>query len=155
MNLDSLTEANREGDSSEMPTQGIALQIQRKHLLEMIAHAQEETPNEACGILAGSNGRVLRLYRAGNAALSPTSYRLYPDEQYRIFKDIEDRGLEILGVYHSHPSSPAVPSETDIGQAYSSEVSYVLISLTDQADPQVRAFLITEDGFLDQDLMVI
>ena len=138
-----------------MPTQGITLQILRKHLLEMINHAREQAPNEACGILAGSNERVLRLYRARNAALSPTSYRLHPDEQYRIFKDIEDRGLEILGIYHSHPSSPAVPSATDIGQAYSSEVSYVLISLTDRMDPQVRAFRITEEGFREQDLSVI
>ncbi len=138
-----------------MKTQDISLQIQRRHLLEMITHAREEAPNEACGILAGSDGRVLRLYRARNALRSPTSYRLYPQEQYRIFKDVEDRGLEILGIYHSHPSSPPIPSETDIGQAYSSEVVYVLISLTDPEGPQVRAFRITEDEFIEQDLAVI
>jgi proteasome lid subunit RPN8/RPN11 len=138
-----------------MSKQGITLQITRKHLLEMIAHAREEAPNEACGILAGNSGRVLRLYRTANAALSPTAYRLHPDEQYRIFRDIEDRGLEILGIYHSHPSSSAIPSETDIRQAYSSEVSCVMISLRDPADPQVRAFRITEDGFDEQDVLVI
>jgi len=81
------------------------MEIERKHLLEMIYHARQDAPNEACGILAGKNDRVLRLYRARNAEKSPAAYRLFPDEQYRIFKDIEDRGLEIIGIYHSHPSS--------------------------------------------------
>jgi len=131
------------------------MQIERKHLLEMIQHAREESPNEACGILAGKNDRVFRLYRARNAEDSPTTYRLFPDEQYRIFKDIEDRGLEIIGIYHSHPSSAPVPSDTDIRQAYSPEVTHIVISLAESEEPQVRAFRISEDEVIEQDLLVV
>jgi proteasome lid subunit RPN8/RPN11 len=131
------------------------MQIERKHLSEMISHAREEAPREACGILSGRNGRVLRIYRIRNADLSPTSYRLDPDQQFRAFKDIEDRGLELLGIYHSHPSSPASPSDRDVEQAQYPDVSYILISLADPAEAQVRAFRITEEGVAEEDLVVI
>jgi len=131
------------------------MQIERKHLSEIISHAREEAPREACGILAGRDGRVLRLYRARNADLSPTSYRLDPEQQYRILKDTEDRGLEVVAIYHSHPSSPPTPSEKDIKQAYDTEVSYLVISLTDSVEPQVRAFRFNEDGAVEEDMAVI
>jgi proteasome lid subunit RPN8/RPN11 len=131
------------------------MQIELRHLLEMINHAREEAPNEACGILAGKNDRVSRLYRARNAENSPNAYRLFPDEQYRIFKDIEDKGLEIIGIYHSHPFSPPVPSDTDIRQAYSPQVSHVVISLAENEEPQVTAFRISEDEVIEQDLLVV
>jgi proteasome lid subunit RPN8/RPN11 len=153
--LDPLQNAGGEAAPSQKEAQGGALQIERKHLLDMIAHAREDAPNEACGILAGRHGRVMRIYRTRNADQSRTSYRLYRDEQYRAFKDIEERGLDIVGIYHSHLSAPAIPSETDIQQAYSSDVSYVLISLADPQDPGIRAFHIAEGGFAEQDLVVI
>ena len=131
------------------------MQIEGKYLSEMISHAREDAPQEACGILAGRGHRVLRMYRARNAQRSPTSYSLDPEEQYRIFRDIEDRGLELVGIYHSHPSSPATPSDTDIEQAYYPEVSYVLISLADPDEPQLRAFRITEEGVAEEDMVVV
>ena len=131
------------------------MQIERKHLSEMISYARDEAPREACGILAGKSGRVLRIYRTRNADRSPTSYRLDPDQQLRVFKDIEDRGLELIGIYHSHPSSPAVPSDRDVEQAHYPEVSYILISLADPAEAQVSAFRITTEGVTEEDLVVI
>jgi len=113
------------------------VQIERKQLSEIVSHAREEAPNEACGILAGKDGRVMRLYKSRNANRSPSSYALDPTQQYRIFKDIEDRGLELVGIYHSHPSSPATPSDIDVDQAYYPESSYVLISLANPQEAQV------------------
>jgi proteasome lid subunit RPN8/RPN11 len=131
------------------------MQIERKHLTEIISHAREEAPREACGILAGRDGRVLRLYKGRNADPSVTSYSLERGQQYRILKDIEGRGLELVAIYHSHPSSPANPSDKDIEQAYDPEASYVVVSLTDPLEPQVRAFRISEDGATEEDLAVI
>jgi proteasome lid subunit RPN8/RPN11 len=131
------------------------MQIERKHLSEMISHARDEAPREACGLLAGRDGRVLRIYRIRNADRSTTSYRLDPDQQFRAFKDIENRGLELLGIYHSHPSSPATPSDKDMEQAYYPEVAYILISLADPAEAQVRAFRINAEGVTEEDLAVI
>jgi proteasome lid subunit RPN8/RPN11 len=131
------------------------MQIERKHLSEMISHARDEAPREACGLLAGRSGRVLRIYRIRNADRSPTSYRFDRDQQFRAFKDIENRGLELLGIYHSHPSSPASPSDQDMEQAYDADVSYILISLADPAEAQVRAFRIAAEGVTEEDLVVI
>lgn len=131
------------------------MQIERKQLSEIVSHAREEAPNEACGILAGKDGRVMRLYKSRNANRSPSSYALDPTQQYRIFKDIEDRGLELVGIYHSHPSSPATPSDIDVDQAYYPESSYVLISLANPPEAQVRAFRITDGGVAEEDLVVI
>ena len=131
------------------------MQIESKHLAEMIAHAREEAPREACDILAGRAGHVLRLYRARNADRSPTSYRLDPEQQYRILKDIDDRGLDLVGIYHSHPSSPAVPSDTDVKRAYYPEASHVLISLANPNEPQIGAFRITEAGVAEEDVVIV
>ena len=131
------------------------IQIESTHLSEMISHAREDAPREACGILAGTEQRVLRLYRAANAQRSRTSYSLDPREQYRIFRDIEDRELTLVAIYHSHPSSPATPSDTDIELAYYPEVAHVLISLVDPDQPQVRAFRIAEGRVAEEDIVII
>ena len=98
---------------------------------------------------------MLRIYRTRNADRSPTSYRLDPDHQFRAFRDIEERGLDLIGIYHSHPSSPATPSDRDVEQAYYPDASYILISLADPAQAQVRAFRITAEGVAEEDLVVI
>ncbi len=118
--------------------------LKKQHLAEMIAHAREEAPLEACGILAGKEDRVVRVYRARNADRSRVSYRLEPEEQYRIFIDIEEKGWDILGIYHSHPTSPAIPSGIDLKQAQYPEAVYFVVSLADPVKPQVRAFKIIE-----------
>jgi proteasome lid subunit RPN8/RPN11 len=130
------------------------IEIPEKTLVEMIAHAREEAPMEACGILGGKGGRVLKLYRARNADRSPVSYRLYPKEQYRIFMDIEAKGWELVGIYHSHPSTPAIPSDVDKEEARYPEASYVLISLKDPDDPQIKAFRITNGSSAQEGILV-
>lgn len=131
------------------------LELKKQHLEEMIAHARMERPLEACGILAGRNGCAVRLYRARNADQSCVSYRLEPEEQYRIFMDIEKQGLDILAIYHSHPSSSPIPSETDLKQAYYPEAIYLVVSLADPEQPQVRAFRIVDDEFTEEEIEVV
>jgi proteasome lid subunit RPN8/RPN11 len=130
------------------------IEIPRAFLSEMIDHAREEAPEEACGILAGQEGRVLQLYRARNADHSPTSYRLDPEEQYRIFEDMEVRGWELVGIYHSHPSTVAIPSDFDQKQARYPESSYVLVSLEDPDNPQIRSFRIEDGRVTEEDIVV-
>ena len=128
--------------------------LKKRHLTEMIAHARAEAPLEACGILAGNEGRVAQLYRARNAERSPVAYRLEPEEQYRIFMDIEEKGWDILGIYHSHPASPAVPSGIDLTQAYYPDALYFVISLVDPIKPQIRAFRIIEGEITEEKIAV-
>ncbi|MFQ5945347.1 MAG: M67 family metallopeptidase, partial [Anaerolineae bacterium] len=112
---------------------------------EMVAHAREEAPLEACGILAGRDGAAVRLYRARNADESASTYRMDPQEQFEIFRDLEDRGLEIWGIYHSHPRTAAYPSATDVRLAYYPDAYHFIVSLAGP-EPIIRSFRIGPDG---------
>ena len=125
------------------------LRIEKQHTDEMIAHALEDDPNECCGILAGKDETVSRLYRITNTAHSPYRYLMEPQEQFNAMRDWESNDWDALAFYHSHTHSPAYPSQTDVRMAQESgwlDVYYILVSLEDRANPQIRAFHITEDG---------
>jgi [CysO sulfur-carrier protein]-S-L-cysteine hydrolase len=98
---------------------------------EMIAHARAGLPNEACGILAGRDGRVERFFPAESDQPSPYYYRIEARDQIRIMNAIEDAGLDLVGIYHSHTSSPAYPSRTDAEQAFWPDAVYVIVSLAE------------------------
>lgn len=110
----------------------------------MVEHARAGYPNEACGLLAGPDGRIEHFFAMRNADASPSSYRLDPKEQIRTFNEIDEKGWELLGIVHSHTHSEAYPSETDRRQAFYPDAHYVLISLQDRAEPVVRAFTIRD-----------
>jgi len=96
---------------------------------EIIAHARAGLPNEACGILAGRDGRVERFFPAESDEPSPYYYRIEARDQIRIMNAIDDAGLDLVGIYHSHTSSPAYPSRTDAEQAFWPDAVYVIVSL--------------------------
>ena len=117
----------------------------------MIAHAVADDPNECCGILAGSDGAIVRLYRITNTAHSPYRYLMQPQEQLNAMLDSDRNGWDVLAFYHSHTHSAAYPSATDVRMAQESGwlgkyVIYILVSLEDKANPAVRMFNIAEDG---------
>ena len=118
----------------------------------MIAHAFDELPNEACGLLAGRDGVPERIYRMRNADDSPFTYRLDPNEQIRVFNQIEDDGLELTAIYHSHTHTHAYPSETDRRQAFYPDAYYILISLADRESPVIRGFTIRDDTIEEQEV---
>jgi proteasome lid subunit RPN8/RPN11 len=74
-------------------------------------------PQEACGLLAGKNNRVEMRIGVRNADGSPVRFHMDPQEQWRAFQRMESAGLELLGIYHSHPNGPDRPSPTDIAEA--------------------------------------
>ncbi len=98
----------------------------------MIAHASDEAPNEACGLISGSlaEGRASRYHPARNADASPYVYTVHPDDLVRIVFGIEDDGEELVGIFHSHTHTPAEPSPTDRRQAQYPDVFYVLVTLS-------------------------
>ena len=85
---------------------------------EIVAHARAGLPNEACGIIAGRDGRAERFFPAQPDEPSPYYYRIESRDQIRIMNEIDDAGLDLIGIYHSHVSSPAYPSRTDAEQAF-------------------------------------
>ena len=97
----------------------------------MVAHCYDGLPLEACGLLAGRPGadEALACYPTANAAASSRVYTVDPLQHLRADRDAEDRGLEIIGVFHSHTHTDPYPSPTDIAQAPDPAWHYVLVSL--------------------------
>ena len=117
---------------------------------EMIAHALEDAPNECCGIIAGQDGRAVKLFRAQNSAASAYRYNVDPKELFRIHRECDENGWEFIVIYHSHTASEAYPSDTDVRLAFWPETHYVLVSLMNRENPVVRAFRI-EDGRVSEE----
>ncbi len=111
---------------------------------QMVAQARAEAPIEACGILAGADGKVEKLYKMTNADAADDHFMMAPAEQFAVVKDVRSEGLEMLAIYHSHPESPARPSAEDIRLALTQGVTYVIVSLLDN-DTIPKGFLIEND----------
>ncbi|MBV9536870.1 MAG: M67 family metallopeptidase [Solirubrobacterales bacterium] len=110
---------------------------------EIIDHARSEAPNECCGMIAARDDEAVRVYRATNAAASPLRYEIDGVEQYRIQMEIEDSGLDLGAIYHSHTRTEPYPSQTDINLAFYPDATYVIVGLASE-EPEVRAFTIRE-----------
>jgi proteasome lid subunit RPN8/RPN11 len=130
------------------------MQLDRVFFDEMLEHGLATFPNEACGLLAGKEGRPVRFFPMTNADASPVTYRLDPKEQLRVFEEIEEQGWDLLAIFHTHTHSEAYPSETDRRQAFYPEAAYLVMSLADRANPVLRAFRISEDGVTEEELEV-
>jgi proteasome lid subunit RPN8/RPN11 len=126
------------------------LSLPQKFIDEMIAHALEDAPDECCGIIAGRDGRAVKLFRTRNAEASPYRYNVDPKDLFRIHRECDENGWEFLAIYHSHTASEAYPSATDVRLAFWPEAYYVLVSLMDRNRPAVRAFRI-EDGRVSEE----
>jgi proteasome lid subunit RPN8/RPN11 len=121
------------------------MQISRGLLDEIVQHARHDLPNECCGIVASENGEAVKVFRAANAEASPVRYSLDPREQYRITMEIEEQGWELGAIYHSHTRSEAYPSQTDVNLAFYPDALYVIVSLRNPDDPEIRAFRIARE----------
>jgi [CysO sulfur-carrier protein]-S-L-cysteine hydrolase len=116
---------------------------------EIVAHAREDAPNECCGLIGGRDGRATSLHRARNEFASPLRYNVHPEDLLRITTEIERRGEELAGIYHSHTRSEAYPSQTDVNLAANwPDPLYLICSLVDPERPVVRAFAI-RDGVIE------
>lgn len=111
----------------------------------MLEQARTQAPVETCGILAGRDNKVEKLYTMTNAEKSSEHFMMEPKEQFKVVKDIRSSGLEMVAIYHSHPATPARPSAEDIRLALTPDVIHVIVSLQDSNAPVVEGFLI-EDG---------
>ena len=105
----------------------------------IVVHARESAPAECCGILLGLPNEIHEAVRVRNLAENPARYLLDPGEHIRIRREARSRGIEVLGFYHSHPRSPAEPSETDHAEAEYPGSLHLIVSLMD-VKPAARLF---------------
>ncbi len=130
------------------------LSLDRSEVDEIIAHARQDVPNECCGIIAGRDGRAVKLYRALNAEASPYRYNVDPKDLLRIYRDIDGNGWDLLAIYHSHTHTEAYPSPTDVRLAAWPEAYFLIVSLEDEANPVLRAFRIQDGQVTEEELTV-
>lgn len=122
------------------------LNISPRVYSSVVTHAKNGYPNEACGILAGSqDGQATEFFPMANVDYSSISYFMDPKEQLRVFKQMREMGLKMTGIFHSHVASEAYPSAKDVRLAFYNDISYMIISLSDMQNPVLRSFRIEND----------
>jgi proteasome lid subunit RPN8/RPN11 len=125
-----------------------------RYLLEkLLSHCQEEYPNEACGILAGKEGVVKKVYKMRNTECSPINYMMDSKEQFTVMKEIGEEGLDITAIYHSHPDLDAYPSAKDIQLAFYPESVYIIVGISER-ERDIKAFHIEEGNVKEVEIMV-
>jgi len=127
----------------------LKLEIPEYIFKDMLKQARAEAPIEACGILAGGDGRVEKLYKMKNAEQRRDHFMMEPAEQFAAAKDIRSACLGMLAIYHSHPETPARPSAEDIRFALTPGMTYVILSLLGNNGPVIKGFQI-EDGSINE-----
>ena len=135
--------------------------IPRVLVEEMIAHAREDLPNEACGLVHAKNGTAVSVHRVTNVAASPYRFEMHGLEQMKLEQQRDESGETLFAIYHSHVASPAFPSPTDVRMAFFPpgeideepaypDTYYVLVSLAEEPPP-VRAYLIRSSGLIEEE----
>ena len=127
--------------------------LTKEQLDRMIAHAKTHAPLEACGLLAGQNARVEEVIEIPNQARSEVRFVMDPVEQLKAFERIENEGLELLGIFHSHPNGPETVSPADIAEA-AYPVTHVIIARTGETW-KARGFWIEGDAFQETPLQIL
>ncbi len=133
------------------------LTIPRRMADAIVAHARTDHPDEACGIIAGPSGSDVpsRMIQMVNAERSPTFYRFDSGEQLRLYRELDERGEEIVVVYHSHTGTAAYPSRTDIAYAGEPQAHYVLVSTRDADSVEFRSYRIIDGEVTEEEVEMI
>ena len=136
------------------------IEMKRSDYETILAHARAGLPNEACGLIGGTDTdegvRVIRkVYCLRNVDASNEHFSLEPAEQLAAVKDMRQEGLRPLGNWHSHPETPSRPSQEDIRLAYDSKASYLILSLEHPEAPVLNAFHVEQGAVRKEELQVL
>ena len=117
----------------------ILSQSDKKILTE---HAENEKPNESCAILFGKDNLVLEVFLTENIEESPVNFTISNEQLIEGYKIAEEKKLEVIGIFHSHPNSEAYPSNTDKKFMKSNPVAWVIYS---GANKDFKAYLLESE----------
>lgn len=128
--------------------------IEELRLNRIVNHCKKQYPQEACGLLVGKHNKVEGIFSTKNVRNSSSEYLVDPEQQFKIFEKIQSENKELLGIYHSHPATSAFPSAKDKQRAFYPETSYVIVSLQNFSNPQIRCFKIREGKVFEEEMKV-
>src|ERR1035437_3152595 len=130
------------------------IKIKQSIIDHIIIHAHNIFPIEACGYLVGNGDTISQSFELTNIDNSEEHFSFDPAEQFAVVRKTRNEGLEILANYHSHPNTPARPSEEDIRMAYDRGRLYFIISLIEKT-PQIKAFKIQHSKVEERHIKII
>jgi proteasome lid subunit RPN8/RPN11/GNAT superfamily N-acetyltransferase len=122
---------------------------------ELIAHAREQAPEEACGLLIGRDGWIARSMRARNLRASPNRFEVDPRDHFAAIRQARGDRLAVVGAYHSHPASAPVPSETDLAEATYPDYLYVIVAPEPPHGPVLKAYRLTPARYEAVELEIV
>jgi len=132
---------------------GDAVMLPRQVVNQMLAHAQRSPDQEVCGLIAAHDGVPLRCYPVANASHTPARrFTMDPAAQIDAMRRMRERGETLFGIYHSHPSTSALPSELDLDEAEYPEALYLIISLGTEGVLEMRGFRVKNGAAVPCDL---
>lgn len=117
-----------------MATDEVTLSISGEAWETMVGHAAASLPHECCGLLIGKALHVTLASPARNLRESPTRFLVHPEDHFAAIRDADERGLSVVGAYHSHPSTAPEPSPTDLKESADPELIHVIVSLAGGTD---------------------
>lgn len=133
-----------------------SIRIERSCAREIEQHARENLGVECCGLLTGRDGLVSQVIAARNAAESPAiGYEVAAEELIPLLRRIRESGLELLGIYHSHPHSENFPSPKDIEMAAYPDAAYFIFSPLVPPEKSLRAFSICAGAVAELALEIV
>lgn len=137
------------------------LEIDQATYDAIVAHAKRDHPDEACGVVAGTEGsdRPERFIAMVNAASSPTFYEFDPVDLLKLYKEMDARDEEPVVIYHSHTATEAYPSRTDIRLASEPDAHYVLVSTREHGNSdgpvELRSYRINDGDVTEEEVSVV
>jgi len=136
-----------------------AIRLHREHYDAMVRHALEDAPIECCGVVAQRDGTSAAVVRARNAEASPFRFTIDPREYLKIERALDAEGVTVVGFYHSHTGTPAVPSPTDIrammGAGFTPPFIHFVVGVADRDKPAVRAWYVENGDKTEQSYELI
>ena len=129
---------------------GAAFHVPAAVIEAVLAHAAETTPCEACGLVIGAGDMVARAVRARNLAPAETRYEIAPEDHFAAMRAARADGLDVIGAYHSHPATAAVPSPTDRAAAFA---GFVFVIAATVPAPHLRAWELVDGNFAERPLV--
>ena len=134
------------------------LELRHRHWLEIVSHAWDGAPDEACGLLVGTGGRVEVFVPCRNADRSSRTFSIGPDGWRAADEAVEaGEGRSVIGVVHSHTHTEAYPSPTDVAQAASPMLAgwhWALVSLRPPA-PVLRSYLVADGNIVEEPVVLV
>ncbi len=117
------------------------IKIPRKITNQLLHLAQISPTTEVCGLIGSQQGKPRSCYPIDNIAEQPQQqFLLDPKQQIAAMTKIRERNEDLLAIYHSHPTSPAEPSQIDIDMASYPDALYFIISLNTKGVLELRGF---------------